>query len=444
MGLLSFSTGKGQTPLDGEANLASPQFKANPYPFYARLRAEAPVHRVNLPTGEAAWLITRYDDVAMVLKDERFVKDSSNAMTPEQIARQPWIRKVFKTLKRNLLNQDPPDHPRLRALVHKAFTPRLIETMRQRVERLADELLERVQHQGCMDLVGDYALPIPTTIIAEMLGVPAQDRHRFHRWSNAIMSAAASNWRMLWAIPNAWALLRYIRKFIRTRRANPQDDLASALVRAEEAGDRLSEEELQAMVFLLLVAGHETTVNLIGSGTLALLEQAEQWQRLRDDPALINPALEELLRYTSPVEMATERYAREDVKVAGVTIPRGEMVLAVLASANRDERQFPSPDLLDITREPNKHLAFGLGTHFCLGAPLARLEGQIAISTLLRRVPDLRLAVSPDQLRWRRGLLLRGLESLPVVFAAQGVDGEARCDSEARARETSLAQGRRA
>jgi cytochrome P450 PksS len=190
----------------------------------------------------------------------------------------------------------------------------------------------------------------------------------------------------------------------------------SALVRAEEEGDRLSEAELQAMILLLLVAGHETTVNLIGNGTLALLEHPDQLERLRNDPSLIRPAVEELLRYASPLEMATERYAREDVAVAGVTIPRGEMVFAVIASANRDERRFPRPDELDLAREPNMHLTFGLGAHYCLGAPLARLEGQIAINTLLRRATGLRLAVEPEAVRWRRGMLLRGLESLPVAF----------------------------
>jgi cytochrome P450 PksS len=225
---------------------------------------------------------------------------------------------------------------------------------------------------------------------------------------------------MLKAVPSAWSLMRYIRTIIKKRRADPRDDLVSALAQAEEAGDTLSEEELLAMVFLLLAAGHETTVNLIGNGMLALLEHPDQFDKLRNDPALIKPAVEELLRYTSPVDMATERYTREDVTVAGVTIPRGEMVFAVIASANRDECQFADADRLDITREPNKHLAFGLGPHFCLGAPLARLEGQIAINTLLRRVPDIRLAPAPHAPLWRRGLLLRGLESLPVVFGNQG------------------------
>ena len=422
MGLFAYSAEKRRSPYN-PVNIASPGFKSNPFPFYARLRAEAPAYRMTLPTKEAAWLVTRYDDVAMVLKDERFVKDTTNALTPGQVANQRWFRKVFKSLKRNMLNLDPPDHTRLRGLV-KAFSPRLIEQMHGRIEILTNDLLDAVEGRGRIDLIRDYALPLPATIIAEMLGVPVEDRHAFHRGTNAIISAAASSWAMLRAIPSAWSLIRYIRKIIRKRRADPHDDLVSALAQAEEAGDRLSEDELLAMVFLLLAAGHETTVNLIGNGTLALLEHPDQMDRLRNDPALIKPAVEELLRYTSPVEMATERYAREDVTMAGVTIPRGEMVFAVIASANRDERQFAEPDTLDITREPNKHLAFGLGPHFCLGAPLARLEGQIAINTLLRRVPDMRLTGAPDVPRWRRGLLLRGLESLPVACGNHGGEGE--------------------
>jgi cytochrome P450 len=271
MGLLSMLTGKGR--LSGDAtNLASPEFKANPYPFYARLRAKEPVYRVTLPTKETAWLITRYDDAAMVLKDEGFIKDTSNALTAEQAANQPWFRKVFQPLKRNMLDLDPPDHTRLRALVHKAFTPRLMEQMRERIQRLTDGLLDAVQERGCVDLIRDYALPVPTTIIAEMLGVPVEDRHKFHGWSKAVISAASSTWGLVKAVPNVWAFLRYIRKIIKKRRADPQDDLVSALARAEEGGDTLSEDELLAMVFLLLVAGHETTVNLIGNGTLALLQ----------------------------------------------------------------------------------------------------------------------------------------------------------------------------
>jgi cytochrome P450 len=419
MSLFRWLARQGRSSPPDQPNIASPEFKANPYPFYARLRAEAPVYRLANLHGEPAWLITRYDDVAAALKDERFIKNRSHALTPPQAARQPWFRKVklFRPLQRNMLDVDPPDHTRLRALVSQAFTLRLIEQLRSRVQTLADELLDRVHGRGRIDLIRDFALPLPATIIAEMLGVPAGDRHKFHRWSNA-MTGIGSTWGMVKAIPNAWAFLRYIRRTIHKRRADPQDDLVSALVRAEEAGEKLSEDELLAMVFLLLVAGHETTVNLIGNGMLALLEHPEQREQLRRNPELIKPAVEELLRYSSPVELATERYAREDLTFAGVAIPRGSAVFAVIGSANRDERQFPKPDTLDITREPNKHLSFGLGQHYCLGAPLARLEGQIAILTLLRRLPDLRLSVASHALRWRPGVILRGLESLPVTIGA--------------------------
>jgi cytochrome P450 PksS len=417
MGLLSTLVRKQRPARPDEINITSAAFKADPYPFYARLRAEAPVFRVTLPDKQTAWLVTRYDDVAMVLRDEGFAKDRANALTPEQLAKQPWIPAFVRPLMRNMLDLDKQDHDRLRALVQKAFTPRLVEQMRPRIQVLTEELLDAVRGRAQMDLIRDYALPLPTTIIAEMLGVPVKDRHKFHRWSKALFVISASRWGMIKAIPSVWLFMRYIRKFIQSRRADPRDDLVSALVQAEEAGEKLSEDELLAMIMLLLVAGHETTVNLIGNGTLALLEHPEQREKLRSDPALIKPAVEELLRFHSPVEMATERFPREDITIAGVTIPRGEMVFAAIASANRDERQFVHPDTLDITREPNKHLAFGQGAHFCLGAPLARLEGQVALNTLLRRAAGLRLAVAPAELRWRRGLVLRGLEALPLAIA---------------------------
>jgi cytochrome P450 PksS len=418
MGLLAVLTRKKQALPHDEVNITSSAFKANPYPFYAHLRAEAPVSRVTLPDRQKVWLVTRYDDVAMVLRDERFAKDRLNAMTPDQLARQPWIPRFFLPLTRNMLDLDEPDHARLRALVQLAFTPRLVEQMRPRIQALTDQLLDAVRSRSRFDLIHDYALPVPTTIIAEMLGVPVKDRHRFHRWSRALLVAGASSWGIFTAIPSVWRFMRYLRKFIQSRRASPQDDLVSALVQAEEAGQKLSEDELLAMIMLLLIAGHETTVNLIGNGTLALLEHPDQMEKLRGDPSLIRVAVEELLRFHSPVESATERFPREDVTVAGVTIPRGEIVFAVIASANRDEGQFADPDKLDITREPNRHVSFGQGIHFCLGASLARLEGQIAINTLLRRARGLRLAVPPEALHWRRGLVLRGLEALPVAVDA--------------------------
>lgn len=400
-------------------DLASPAFKADPYPFYARLRAEEPVCPIVLPDKQVVWLVTRYDDVAMVLKDERFAKDRTRALTPEQMKKQPWVPPLFRPLTRNMLDLDPPDHTRLRALVQKAFTPRVVEQVRERIVKLTEDLLDRAMERGRMDLVRDYALQLPTTIIAEMLGVPVEDRHKFHRWSRAIVQSNPSGWRMVGGIPSAVMFLRYIRKLVRARRARPQEDLVSALVQVEEAGDQLNEDELLAMIFLLLIAGHETTVNLVGNGTLALLEHPDQMEKLRTNQDLIKPAVEELLRHSGPLETATERFTREAVTVANVTIPRGAMVYAVLTSANRDERQFPNPDAVDITREPNRHLAFGLGIHYCLGAPLARLEAQIAFDALLRRASSLRLAAEPETLRWRRGLVLRGLESLPVVLSAR-------------------------
>jgi cytochrome P450 len=401
-------------------DLASPRFKADPYPFYARLRAEAPVWRTTLPDRRAAWLVTRYENVARVLKDDTFAKDKLNAMNPQQRAKTPWVPGFLKPLERNMLDLDDPDHARLRALVSKAFTPRLIERLRGRIEVLCEELLDAMARKegrrGQIELVTEYALPLPATVIAELLGAPAEDHAKFHRWSNRLVSVSSKR-NMLRAVPAALLFVRYLRNLIERRRADPRDDLITALIGAEEAGDKLSEDELLAMAFLLLVAGHETTVNLIASGMLALLEHPKQMKRLRREPFLVKPGVEELVRYASPVEMATERYAREDVEIEGTTIPRGELVLAVLGSANRDERHFEDPDVLDLARDPNRHLAFGRGgVHHCLGAPLARMEGQIAISVFLRRFPTARLAVASETLRWRRGLFLRGLQRLPLVL----------------------------
>jgi cytochrome P450 len=396
-----------------QVNILSPEFKANPFPLLARLRAEQPLCRITLPDKTPVWLVTRYEDVKTLLTDERFAKSRYNALTPEQLRKQPWVPPMFRPLERTMVDLDPPDHTRLRQFVYKAFTPRLIEQMRERVQTLANELLDAVTRKAEMDLIREYALPLPMTIITEILGVPTQDRDKFHKWSKVIVAVDQfdANWRV---IPAIWMFNRYLRRFFKVRRADLRDDLVSALIQGEEAGDRLSEDELLAMVFLLLVAGHETTVNLIASGTLELLRHHDQMEKLRRDPTLIKSAVEELLRYTAPVFNSTERYAREDVTIQGVTISRGEMTLGVIGSANRDETVFENPDILDIEREPNKHLSFGHGIHYCLGAALARLEAQIAISTLLERMPKMRLKGPPESLRWRRSLILRGLAALPV------------------------------
>jgi cytochrome P450 len=403
-----------------QVDVTNAKFKANPFPFYAQLRAEAPVFPVTvpMPTRQRAWLVTRYSDVLDVLKDARFAKNPRNAMSPEQLKKRPWIPKLFKPLEQNMLDLDSPDHTRLRALVHKAFTPRLIEQMRDEIQTLTNELLDAAEPKGGMDLIADFALPLPLTIIGRILGVPAKDNDKFHRWTKTLLSAETNNNYFVF-IPTIIYLIRfmrYLKKLIKERRTHPKDDLITALVQAKDGSDKLSGDEVLAMIFLLLVAGHETTVNLIGSGSLALLEHPDQLEKLRSEPAIIKPAIEELLRFVCPVEMATERYAREDITIAGTTIPRGELVLTVIGSANRDADYFDNPDSLDVTRENNKHLAFGLGAHYCLGAPLSRLEGQIAISTLIRPMPNLRLSIAPDQIRWRGGIILRGLEALPVSF----------------------------
>jgi len=405
------------TPVSSIApvNIADPMFKANPFPFYAQLRAEAPVFPVKGPAGQRAWLVTRYDDVLQVLKDERFAKDRRNAMSPEQLKKVAWVPPMFRPLERNMLDLDSPDHTRLRTLVHKAFTLRMIEQMRDQIQALTNELLDKAEPNGGMNAIADFALPLPLTVIGRILGVPAEDNQKFHRWTKTFL-AAATNMNYFVLIPTIMSFMGYLKKLIKARRAYPKDDLVTALVQARDGSDQLSEDEVLAMIFILLIAGHETTVNLIGSGLLALLEHPDQLAKLRSEPALIKTAIEELVRFVCPVEMATERYAREDITIAGTLIPRGELVLAVIGSANRDENYFDHPDSLDITRENNKHLAFGQGVHYCLGAALARLEGQIAVSTLVQRMPDVRLSIAPGQICWRGGFILRGLEALPVSF----------------------------
>jgi len=396
-------------------DFASQRFKSNPFPFYARLRQEAPVFRIMGPVKEPGWLVTRYDDVSLVLKHSRLSKDRLGMMTPEEREKLPWFFKLFGPISQNMLSRDPPSHTRLRTLVHKAFTPKLIERLRSRVQVLSDGLLDKAQRKGSMDLVAEYALLVPVTIIAEMLGVPPGDYKKFQSWSNQLLSNTTLL-DIILASPTVVRFTRYLRNLIAQRRTSPGDDLITALLQAEEAGDTLTAEELLSMVFLLLVAGHETTVNLIAGGTLALLQHPEQLERLRKEPALIEPAVEELLRYASPVEIATERFALEDFTVGGTTIPKGGLILAVLASANHDESQFKDPDALDLGREPNRHVSFGMGIHYCLGAPLARLEGQIALQTLVNRFPNLRLKKPAESLKWRTGMLMRGPRQLPVAL----------------------------
>ncbi len=392
-------------------NVTTPDFKAKAFDYYARLRSEAPVHPVKLPSGQTIWLVSRYEDVMNVLKDERLVKSKRN-VPGEKVPKIPWFLGFLRALERNMLDLDGSDHTRLRGLVHQVFTPRLIERMKERIQGLSNELLWKAKQKGSLELIHDYALPIPMTIICEILGVPEKHRAAFHRYSSAAVASTSGN--MLVALPIMWRFVRLLRQVMAEKRLQLEDDLITALFEAEQEGDKLSEDELLGMVTLLIIAGHETTVNLIGNGVLALLENPEQLERLRAEPTLMKSALEELARYYGPVEVATERYARETLEYAGVTIPKGGQVAGVLASANRDERHFENPSKLDLGREKNRHLAFGQGIHYCLGAPLARLEGHIALQTLLKQMPNLRLAAPRETLRWNRGLNIRGLEKLPL------------------------------
>lgn len=393
------------------ANLAEPGFRSNPYDFYARLRRENPVLQVKVPDGTTAWLITRYDDALAALKDKRLSKDIANLN-----AKPSWVPSALQPLARNMLDLDDPDHARLRTLVHKAFTPKLIETLRTSIATLTEDLISAAKPRGGMDLIADLALPLPVTVISGMLGVPKHEQHKFHRWSSAIVSSQSSRIGAVTALPRVFSFLRYIRRLVHLKSIQPENDLTSALIQADEAGDKMSVNELLAMIFLLLVAGHETTVNLIGNGMLALLTHPDQMSKLRDDPTLVSSAIEEMLRFDSPVEMATERYTLESVQYSGTTIPAGARIYVVIASANRDEQQFERADQFDITRQNNRHLSFGMGAHYCLGAPLARLEGQIAITALLKRMPELRMAVPYSKIRWKPGLILRGVKALPVEF----------------------------
>ncbi len=383
----------------------SQETKSNPHAFYAQLRSTEPLFYVE---GMDAWVLTSYEDAVWLLKDPRFTKDNRKIAQAE--GEQNPLAEMASHM-RTMLMVNPPDHTRLRALVSKAFTPRMIEQLRPRIQHITDELLDAVQEQGRMDLIVDFAYPLPITVISEMLGIPPADRKLFRIWTQAIINMQEE--------ASASALqefLGYIKTFLDEKRTHPGSDLTSGLVQAEENGDQLHENELVSMIFLLIVAGHETTVNLLGNGTLALLQHPEQFQQLQRDPSLIPGAVEELLRYTSPVSLSDERWASEDIELHGKLIRKGQQVAASLISANADPHQFPAGETLDITRRENQHLAFGKGIHYCLGAPLARMEGQIAFSTLLRRLPNLRLASDPAQLVWNVNPMLRGLKSLPVTF----------------------------
>jgi cytochrome P450 len=385
---------------------------ADPYSVHARLRAQRPVTPVVMPGGPGAWLITGYAEARAALADPRLSKHMPGW--------HPEPGSTFAALDLHMLNSDPPDHARLRKLVTKAFTARRVERLRPRITAIAAGLLDDMQAGGRpgvqpeVDLLASFAFPLPITVICELLGVPAGDRDDFRTWSATIVANTAAP-EVFQA--HATAMVRYFKALLAAKRREPADDLLSALIAARDDEDSLSENELVSMAFLLLVAGHETTVNLIASGVLALLLNPAELARLRADPALTGSAVEELLRYVNPVSNATFRCAAEPVEIGGVRIRRGDPVLVALSGADRDPARFGDPDRLDLGRDSSGHLAFGHGIHYCLGAPLARLEAEIAVSRLLARFGSISLAVPADSLRWRPSTLIHGLESLPVRLA---------------------------
>ena len=378
---------------------------------YAALAAAGPVHRITLPTGEPAWLITGYDEVRQALHDPRVVKSE---LTLANIGRGLLPPAVLTAMTSHMLNHNAPDHTRLRRLVTAAFTRRRIEQLAPRIQQITDELLDAMAGAAQVDLLDAFAYPLPITVICELLGVPAQHRMEFHDWSSIMVTGVLAGPDVL--VAAGTAMVSFLRELIEMKRLDPADDLLSALVAVRNGADQLSEDELTSMAFLLLVAGHETTVNLIGNGALALLTHPEQLALLQNQPERLPAAIEELLRFDGPLQVATLRVATEPIDIGGVTIPAGEFVVPGLLAANRDPACIATPDALDITRTNTPHLAFGHGIHHCLGAPLARLEGRIALGSLLARFPRLRLAVPPEELTWRPGVLMHSLTALPITL----------------------------
>jgi cytochrome P450 len=393
-------------------HFTTPDFRRDPYPFYARLRREMPIFRLTQGRRGESFYVVRYDDVMALIKDtERFASDKRNA--GHQVS---WLEsRLSLGLVDSMVMRDGVDHRRLRTLAHKAFMPARVAALEQRIEQLTDKLLDAAEARGTLDVMADLALPLPVAVISDMMGVDERYQHDFHRWMNGILELdGATTLELLTNVPNMIRLNRFLRTLISERRENKGGDVLSAMIEAEEAGDKLSFDELVASTLIILLAGHETTVNLIGSGVLALLEHPEQLERLRAHPELMDAAVEEMLRYTSPVQLNAPRFAREDTELCGVRIRKGESVCPIIGSANHDETYFEDPERFDIGRQPNRHVAFGFGPHFCLGAPLARLETKVAFRTLLRRYSDLQLAVPRSALTWRRSQSVRGLTTLPL------------------------------
>ncbi|WP_437810170.1 cytochrome P450 family protein [Sorangium sp. So ce1078] len=396
--------------------LFCPRGRAEPHSIYARMRAAGRLHRLIHPRlNVPVWTATRYDDCVELLKDPRLIRDFRK-LPADLCARYRPLADRSLMLDRHMLDADPPAHTRLRGLVQRAFSARAMEGLRPRIQTIVGELIDAVGDRGRMELVADFAFPLPIAVITELLGLPLEDRGQFRRWSKLLLAALSDRAVVEDARSAAEETEAYLQALFAERRKAPRDDLISALLLAEDQDHTLSPAEATSTVFLLLVAGHETTVHLIASGALLLLSHPEERRRLEGDPGLIGSAVEETLRCEGPAELSSIRWPLDDIEVLGARVPAGEGIVAGLLSANRDPEHFPDPDRFDIGRSPNRHIAFGSGIHFCLGATLARIEAAIALSTLFRRLPRLELDIPPDEIEWGEWGSLRGPAALPVVF----------------------------
>lgn len=393
-------------------DLFSPSFKACPHATFADMRRDAPIYAHRDPNGRTIWYVTRYEDTVAIMRDPRFIKDASK-LTAKASGRPT----LAQAINQNMLFADPPDHTRLRSIVNQAFTPRRVERMADAIQATCDHLIDTFCNDDQADLIAQYALPLAVIIISDLLGIPPTDRDQVAAWSQSIISPGGRKLKASERKRQMRSFVDYLNATFDQRRSDPQDDLISALVQAEEGGERLDNLELSSMVALLLVTGHETTVNLIGNGVLTLLQHPQQLDQLKADPSLIDSAVEELLRFDGPVETSTTRWVGEDLSFKGHHMQRGDIMRVVITSANRDPAMFDAPDQLDLTRSHNRHLQFGHGIHYCLGAPLARLEGKIGILTLFNRLEGLRM-VDSAEIQWRSGVLFRGLQSLHLTWGA--------------------------
>ena len=403
-------------------DLYSKEFRKNSHAIFAQMRMEAPlIKEIGIDGETQIWFVTRYAEAQQVLLDDKhFVRNPRLVFAQEDLERifgklDPQLDRMMNN---HMLNRDGEDHRRLRSIVSKAFTPKVIQSMRLRIETIAQSLLDKVIANGKMELVSDYAFPLPITVIAELLGIPLDNQNQFRIWSNAFVRPAIQPEEQQEAMRLLMEFAMYMQQLVAERRRQPGNDLLSGLIHAEEGGDRLDESELFSMLSLLIVAGHETTVSLIGNTALALLQHPDTLKEIKSNPEIIPSAIEEFLRYDSPVERTLTRFVSQDIELAGQQLKRGDLVIVILGSANRDEAQFPSSAELDIHRKQNTHVAFGKGAHYCLGAPLARLEGEIALRVLFERIPDLELDIPLEELEWRDVPLFHSLVCLPVKWTS--------------------------